>query len=245
MYRTKIPQLRTIPVRKSIADSRTYNVGSYDDVRRIFSEASGHIAVFNCICRQNRNVIGEKCSKTELHETCFAFGELADKVIAAQIARVVSPEEGLAILDKAQADGLVVQPENAQKPSYVCCCCGDCCGILTTVKRFPNPSEMYASNFYAQVDPEACVGCETCVKNCQLGAITLVNEVAQVDIERCIGCGNCVACCSSGANHLVKKQTEIVPPKDTNALYMKIMSKKVGKWNMLKMGTKIMLKQQV
>jgi hypothetical protein len=38
---------------------------------------------------------------------------------------------------------------------------------------------------------------------------------------------------------------ELVPPKDTEALYTKIMTKKVGKLNMLKMGAKILLKLRV
>jgi electron transport complex protein RnfB len=153
---------------------------------------------------------------------------MADEVTSAGIGRSLTKDEALAILDKAQEAGLVLQPQNTQHPSYVCCCCGDCCGILTTVKRFPRPAELYATNYYAQIDPELCTGCETCVSRCQLDAITIADAVAVVDLDRCIGCGNCVASCDFDAAQLCKKEAETVPPKNTGDLYARIMAKKVS-----------------
>jgi electron transport complex protein RnfB len=228
MYRTKIPQLRTIPVRQSIATPEKFSVSSYDNIRNIIENVDGQIAVINCICRQARNLIGESCTKTELHEACLMFRWEADRVIRWGIGRPISKEEALAILDKAQEAGLVLQPQNTQRPLGMCCCCGDCCGILTTVKRFPRPAELYASNYYAEIDPELCTGCEICISKCQLDAITIPDAVAVVDLDRCIGCGNCVACCDFDAAQLRKKETETVPPERTSDLYMKIMAKKGG-----------------
>src|SRR5271157_4071253 len=59
MYRTKIPQMRTIPVSKSIIIPEKFEIGTYDDIRDIIQNVDGQIGVLNCICRQNRNVIGE------------------------------------------------------------------------------------------------------------------------------------------------------------------------------------------
>jgi len=73
----------------------------------------------------------------------------------------------------------------------------------------------------------------------------MVNGVAIVNLDRCIGCGNCVATCDANASQLWRKEVESLPPKDTEALYTNIMSKKVGKWNMLKMGMKILLRLRV
>ena len=73
----------------------------------------------------------------------------------------------------------------------------------------------------------------------------MVDDIAIINLDRCIGCGICVANCESNANQLKKKDVELVPPKDTEALYTKIMTKKVGKLNMLKMGAKILLKLRV
>jgi len=229
LWRTKIPQLRTVPVRKSIAVPEKFSVSSYDDIRRIIENVGGTIAVINCICRQTRRAIGENCTRTDLRETCISFRGAADRAVEQGIGRYLSKDEALALLDKVQEAGLVIQPENTEHPSYVCCCCGDCCGILTTVKRFPRPAELYASNYYAEVDPGLCTGCGICVSLCQLDAITIPDDVAVVNLDRCIGCGNCVACCEFDAGHLRKKEAEMVPPQNKVALYTKIMVKKVSK----------------
>jgi electron transport complex protein RnfB len=229
MYRTKIPQLRTVPVRKSIAVPQKFSVSSYDDIRNIIENVGGPIAVVNCICRQTRSAAGESCTRTDLRETCIVFRGAADSVTEHGIGRYLSKEEALALLDRVQEAGLVIQPENTEHPSYVCCCCGDCCGILTTVKKFPRPAELYASNYYAEIDPALCTGCEMCVSLCQLDAITVPEDVAVVDLDRCIGCGNCVACCEFNASQLRKKEAEMAPPENKAALYTKIMVKKAAK----------------
>ncbi|MBA7691812.1 Ion-translocating oxidoreductase complex subunit B [subsurface metagenome] len=144
------------------------------------------------------------------------------------LARSITKEEAFDILKKAEEAGLVLQPENSQRPHYICCCCGDCCAILTTLKKFPCPAELYATNYYAKVDPELCTGCEDCVDQCQLEALAMVNDVATVNRDRCIGCGNCVANCTLDAIQLQKKEEELLPPPNTKALYMNIMSQKVG-----------------
>jgi electron transport complex protein RnfB len=245
LYRTKIPQLRTIPIRESVALHEKYRIGGYDDLKSILKKAEGRIGVINCICRQTREVIGEKCSNTDLRQTCFVFGEMFENAVKGGIATAVTLEEALDIIAHARRDGLVVQPENTQNPLYVCCCCGDCCGILSTVKRFPRPAEMFASNYYADIDPDSCTGCGLCLSRCQMEAIRIIGEVAVVNVDRCIGCGNCTANCEFEAPILHRRMVTSVPPKDTADLHMKIMSRKFGRSGVLKAGAKIALKQKV
>jgi Na+-translocating ferredoxin:NAD+ oxidoreductase RNF subunit RnfB len=154
---------------------------------------------------------------------------MAEYCLELGIGRAIAKEEVLEILRKAQESGLVLQPENSQRPEFICCCCGDCCGILRGLKQFPHPADFYASNYYSEVNPELCTGCEECIDICQLDALTMVDSVATINLDRCIGCGNCVPICSSSAIELQKKEEELLPPEDTAALYMSIMSKKVAK----------------
>lgn len=44
-----------------------------------------------------------------------------------------------------------------------------------------------------------CKVCYTCVRECPVKAIRIMDGQAEVMIERCIGCGNCVKVCSQGA----------------------------------------------
>jgi electron transport complex protein RnfB len=138
--RTKIPQLRTIPVKKSIPAPEKYHISNYDNVRNIIEDVSGQIAVLDCICRQSKDLVGESCAKTDLREACLVLSDIAEYFVDVGVGRYITKEEALHILEEAQEAGLVLQPLNSQRPDAICCCCGDCCGILTSVKKIPPPS---------------------------------------------------------------------------------------------------------
>jgi len=234
--------LRTIPIEKSIPLPEKYRVSNYDKVRKIVDNAPGPIAVANCVCRQGKDLIGERCTKTDLRETCLIIGpDHAKRYVYMGIGRYITKEETLNILAKVQEAGLILQPENSLRPEAICCCCGDCCALLSAIKHHPHPADIYVTNYYAEVDLELCTGCETCIKRCQLGALFMGNGVAKVNLDRCIGCGNCVAICPANATQLKKKEKETVPPKNKEPYHMKVLSYKVGKWNMLKIRARMLL----
>ena len=222
--RTQIPQLRTIPVEQSVPDERF--ISDYDSARRIVENVDGQFAVANCVCRQHRDIMGQSCSHSDIRETCLLFDREADNGIGRGVARPITKREALHVLERAQEAGFVLQPMNSQKPEAICCCCGDCCGVLSTVRQLPRPADYYASNHYAEVDVDLCSGCEDCVERCQLDAVTLDNGTVKVNLDRCIGCGNCVVICPADAITLHKKDQELVPPKNTDTLYDSILAKK-------------------
>ena len=238
--------LRTIPVAESIPVPEKYLVSDYDSVRNLVENAGGKIAVANCICRLASQILEEGCQKTDLVEACLMIGtDHARRHVDMGIGRYVTKEEVFEILDKAQKDGLVLQPENSRRPDAICICCGDCCVLLKMLNNHPRPAEMYITNFYAEVDRELCLGCNICEGKCQLGAVTIVDGIAEVNLDRCIGCGNCVALCPQEAIRLLKKEPEKVPPKDKYTVNMKALSRKVGGWNMFKIRMKMLLGMKV
>ena len=159
--------------------------------------------------------------------------------------RLITKEETLEILQRAEDEGLVIQPSNSQQPFVICCCCGDCCAVLTAAKRFPKPAAIFATNYYAEIDPALCFGCEICVTRCQMEAPTILSETLSINLDRCIGCGLCVPTCPTGAITLRKKKKELVPPKTTEDLYTKILVRKVGTWGLIKLGIKKLMGQKV
>ena len=246
LTRTMIPQLRTVPVGKSIPLPDKYPVSDYDIIRKIVENNYEPMAVANCICRQANDIIGKPCSTTDLRETCLMLSpNAAQHYIKLGIGKAASKEKILEILDKAQQDGLVIQPTNSQRAEAVCCCCGDCCGILKNVKKYPRPTDLYASNFYAEADINLCSGCNTCSDRCQMNAATLIGGIISINLDRCIGCGNCVVTCPSKAIQLKKKEKEIIPPKDMTTMEVKILSKKVGIIGMFKIGTALIMKKKI
>ena len=46
-----------------------------------------------------------------------------------------------------------------------------------------------------KVDAEECVGCETCVPECPVEAISMVDDKAVIDQEKCNQCKACVEIC--------------------------------------------------
>jgi Na+-translocating ferredoxin:NAD+ oxidoreductase RNF subunit RnfB len=144
------------------------------------------------------------------------------------VARPISKEEMLGFLEKADRDGLVLQPQNTANPLFVCCCCGCCCGVLTTAKKRAKPAEFFQADFLAVVDPDKCQVCGTCAPRCQMDAIADGDGPPVVAEDRCIGCGLCVTTCPSEAMSLRKKERRPPPPADTRALYSTIFKERFG-----------------
>ncbi len=196
----KAPQLRTIPVGESIpiqAEAMPYEVA----VKVIESHSS--FAISNCICRQEQRIIGKGCDKPL--ETCMSLGSVAENSIKSGRARRISREEMLFILMQADEAGLVLQPSNSKHPQFICACCGDCCGVLRTIKLQPKPASILSSPYVVVHDDALCSGCGTCVDRCQMDAITIPFGAAEVNLDRCIGCGLCVSTCDTGAMTLARK----------------------------------------
>lgn len=51
----------------------------------------------------------------------------------------------------------------------------------------------------AIVDSDLCVGCETCVDECPVDAITMEDGIAVIDKDLCTDCGTCVDVCPAEA----------------------------------------------
>ena len=128
------------------------------------------------------------------------------------------------IIKNSEKSGLVLQPSNSQKVGTLCSCCGDCCGMLRSLKKQPVPSAAVKSNYYAVVDADECTGCQTCIDRCQMEAVQIINEVAKIDLDRCIGCGLCMSTCETGAMSLTLKPDDqrYVPPKSLTEMYVRI-----------------------
>ncbi|HYA92174.1 MAG TPA: 4Fe-4S binding protein [Thermodesulfobacteriota bacterium] len=205
------PQLRTIPVSRSISVENV--IMPYERAEELVHDQK-HFAVSNCICRQGMRIIGKGCDKPE--ESCLSFGRAADLSVRSGRGRTISMEEALAILQRAEEVGLVLQPANAKNPLGMCTCCGCCCGVLKTLKRYPEPASMVASPFWASLNTGTCKGCGICAKRCQMEAFHLDNTKSVLDVNRCIGCGLCVSTCPTHSLSLVRKPKAKQPyvPKD-------------------------------
>lgn len=237
---TELPQMRTIPVGKSI--SVEHQVATYDHIIDIINGSDGPFAILECICRKMAGLKGNPCQKTSRQETCMAIGDMAKNVIRNASGRAISREEALEIARMNEADGLVFQPSNTQKVEFICSCCGCCCGMLRLQKMLPKPVDFWATNYCASVNAGICTGCGICVERCQVNAVTVDDRTgkASINLNRCIGCGNCVSTCPTASMSLLKKEKETVPPQDSEELYDVIMTNKKGTLGKIKLAKKLL-----
>lgn len=238
---TKLPQMRTIPVARSIHPQ--HNVSTFDEVSTLLQRAEAPFAIIECICRKKKALAGNVCKVTDRKETCLAIGSLAQMVLESSMGAEISRDEALAIIEQNQKEGLVLQPSNTERAEFICSCCGCCCGMLSIHQAIPKPMDYWAANYNAVVDPETCTGCGACVKSCQIGAVAVPEkkQPAQVNLDRCFGCGLCVAKCPTGSISLEKKPAVVTPPKTREDLYEIIMAHKKGRLGKLKLTGKIVI----
>lgn len=167
------------------------------------------IAVGHCFCRHHEDLLGNPCKQTKDRENCFTFGKSARFTSEQGFARIISKEEALKILKRAEEDGLV---HKAYHPSFdikrdetsICNCCTCCCG------QAGGPT-VNATNYISQVDHDICVGCGTCVEHCHTNSMKLNDdEKAESTADLCIGCGICAYFCPENAISLVENPRKVV-----------------------------------
>jgi electron transport complex protein RnfB len=213
----KAPQLRVVPVQKSI--SLQNRILPYEKITAIL-DSHEKFAIANCICRQEQRILGKDCGKPI--EACLVFDGGADYFAKTGRGRIISRDETDALVAQAEKTGLVLQPSNSKNPGNICMCCGCCCGVLRSLKMRHNPASEVSSDFHAQLNGSRCTGCKICLKRCQMDALSVVDGKAQLDLTRCIGCGLCVSTCKADALTLVRKRRLHLPRIPVNDIMMVI-----------------------
>lgn len=227
----KVPQIRSIPVGEAI-DSQL-EVTSYESAEKLVNKKD-KIAVAPCVCRTEQQMIGKGCDKPL--ETCLTFGTGAEFYVRNGMGRYITKEEALSILKKANAAGLVLSPGNSQEGTFICACCGCCCGVLRTLKTYPKPATIVSSSFEAKLNKEKCVNCGVCIERCQMNALEFENDEISLNNDRCIGCGLCVTTCPTGALTLIRKPKDNKHSVPKNFVYMNIkLGQQRGKLSMGKL----------
>ncbi len=200
---------RVVPVHGSV---KSELILPHADVRALLEKAKA-FSVGDCICRKQQELaLGRRDCTVPMHN-CLSFSNEARKPGPNGVSR----EEALAVLDQADEDGLVHTVSNVLAGvSYVCNCCGCCCGILLGITRYGLEHSVAAAPYVASTDAATCTGCGTCIERCQVKAIADRDGVSVVDPRRCIGCGLCVTGCASGAARLQRRPDgrEVLPPAD-------------------------------
>jgi ferredoxin len=201
---------RVIPVQESI--DVAMEVFPFEKATDLLENAKSW-AVRDCICRVQKELIGDPCDHPK--ENCLQFAPIEGAFDNSDVGRAISKEEALQILYEAQESGLVHTAGNYQDPNYyICNCCTCGCGILRSVAEFNNITGVARSDFFVVVDEELCTACGDCLERCQFDALNVDGIICEVDKIKCVGCGLCVSICPEEALVLIRRPDDEIqiPP---------------------------------
>jgi len=208
----KTPIARTLVHEHTIQNKDQSEVLDYERATHIINSASC-ITVGTCYCRHKMEHLGKACQAPQ--EVCLTFNTAAESLAKHKIAKPISKEEALVILDKCVDYGLVQIGDNVQnRVNWMCNCCGCCCEAILAYKKIGYRRKIN-SNFFASVDSQKCLACGACVLKCPVEAIKIIDKKAVVDPDICIGCGVCKRSCAVGAITIERRKKLVQVPLDS------------------------------
>lgn len=207
MTNSQTPYSRVIPVGRSVENNQA--ILPHERAEEVI-KAQEVIALTNCYCRQEAELLGNGCGNPK--EVCMLFGSFANFAADKGWARLIDHDQAMEVIKIAEDAGLVHVTDNvAQGANFMCNCCGCCCLFLKTITKLDKPGAVAQAAYLANVDQGLCTACHACMERCQVSAITPdPEELAQVDPERCLGCGQCQMVCPVDAISMEPRRT--APP---------------------------------
>jgi Fe-S-cluster-containing hydrogenase component 2 len=207
---------RTVPHEETVIGVTAENSSEILDYESALAlvDRSSAAAVGICSCRHEKLHTDTKTCKFDL-ETCLSFGEGANFLVRHNLARPLSKEEAKASLARGKAAGLVLIADNVRKDvSFICQCCGCCCGMLQGINKFGFLNAVTTSNYIAHIEIPQCTGCGKCARVCPVKAISMTQKIPAIDNERCLGCGVCATLCTFKAIQLHPRAKRAYHPED-------------------------------
>jgi len=217
-FKEMSPPARVIPVEENIQTGQEAVLLSEEASKLI--DLNDTIALTNCYCKQQGDLLDNPCKFTDKREMCLLFGKPAEFSVEHNFARQISKEEAKKVLKEAEDNGLVHKVfhsklDFSREIDAICSCCKCCCGIFRMFYQGIWPFHTLTS-YIAKPDSNICIGCGICVEKCQMEAITLEDNHATINEERCIGCGVCAHLCPEHAITIERtgpREIFILPPK--------------------------------
>jgi len=143
---------------------------------------------------------------------CFGFGVVKGGSVegfdVSSSFETMRPEAAFAIIRKFDEEGLMHSVWTGMTPYVIglCNCDHDCAAYRGYIEDRGRP-RFFRAEYVAEVNPDLCTGCKTCMKQCQFAAAFYSSADAKVTINpvRCFGCGVCAGSCPARAITLLER----------------------------------------
>jgi len=213
---------RALPHLEHLGDH--VEIFDYEKVDQIINEAD-YFSLSNCSCRHKKHHADKEVCKVPL-ETCTSFGRAADYLVRHDMGREISRSEMKDVAQRSKELRLVFSVDNVQnQPTFLCHCCGCCCGILDGINKHGYANSIVSSTLVPRVIMDDCNGCQKCARACHISAISLIPEPKKttrkrmfmpvIDEDACIGCGVCSLVCDPDAIDMHTRQQRVIHPETT------------------------------
>lgn len=211
---------RTLVQESALLDTDYSEILSYEKATEIIKSAKLH-GISLCYCRHKAQHLNTACNNPL--EICMTIGSGAEYLIDHKLTEKVHQREMLGLLDEARERGLVQICDNVKnEPSFICNCCGCCCGMLTAINKAKIKNAVMTSNFIAEIDSSLCRGCSKCADICPISAIEVKEKIAEdkkkkyaiVDKTLCLGCGICFKGCRFEALSMKRRKQRVITPEN-------------------------------
>lgn len=215
---------RSLVREEAIPEGNSTEILDWERASNVIESATA-VGVSLCACRHKAEHLGHACDAPM--EACLTLNTAAENMSRNGISRLIEKGEALDILARCKEAGLAQTGDNVQRNlTYICNCCGCCCGMMNAVRRLDMPNAIVTSNWIMEVEESKCLGCGKCVKACPVNAIDLVlpddslsgngapkHKLAARDASLCLGCGVCYAACKKGAIRMRPRGQRVLTPK--------------------------------
>jgi Pyruvate/2-oxoacid:ferredoxin oxidoreductase delta subunit/predicted transcriptional regulator len=221
VFRGSVQIGRSMVREEAIRDEPGVEVLDWERATSVISSARS-VAVALCPCRYHAQLSGRGCGAPL--RTCLSFNAAADALVRMGLADPISNAEGLEVLKEAKQAGLAQTADNVQRDvTYMCNCCGCCCGMMQAIRGVGITNAIVSSNWVAETDFSNCRGCKKCFHRCPAEAITMVDNDGKgrrkywsvVDPQKCLGCGVCTDVCRWEGRYMVPRPHRVFTPQTT------------------------------